>query len=396
MNDTKKRILEAAEELLSKKGASDTTIAEIARKANVVDSHAYQYFKGKKGLVFGVAEERLKASVALLKEQLQGILDPKSRLGKFIWHGLHYNDSHRDYVRNLMFDYRSNVDFYKTPAYGLVREHAKVCGDILKQGITAGVFHDQIDYRLVREIIYGTLDSEAISCVLVGEISNTADDWHDILTILLDMISTPKREREADKKLSLIETAERVFAKYGFDKSTISQIAKHAGVAEGTIYDYFKNKDDLLFSISDHRLGELNRSLTESFEITTPVRKLRRFLRLHFSMFTKNRDFLKVYVVDSLLNRKFYSSNAFALSNNYQNYLVDILEEGKSQGIFREKLNTRVYRNMFFGTFIHLALRWLFFEDKPFDKMREVDAIIDLFAEAAVAPLGADAQAQVE
>ena len=163
MKDTKKRILKAAEELLSQKGVSDTTIAEIAKKANVVDSHAYQYFKGKKGLVFGVAEERLRESVAVLTDQLQGIIDPKSRLSKYIWFGLHYNDTHRDYVRNLMFDYRSNPDFYKTPAYTLVREHAKICGDILKQGIDSGDFRKDMDYRLIREIIYGTLDAEAIS-----------------------------------------------------------------------------------------------------------------------------------------------------------------------------------------------------------------------------------------
>ena len=329
MQDTKKRILRAAEELLSKKGASNTTIAEIARKANVVDSHAYQYFKGKKGLMFGVANDRLKASVEVLKEQLQGIIDPKSRLSKFIWYGLHYNDSHRDYVRNLVFDYRSNVDFYKSPAYAMVREHAKVCTEILKQGIDSDDFRKDVDLRLVRDIIYGTLDAEAISCVLVGEVEKSSDDWEDILNILTDMIGTKKKEEETDRRQRVIDAAESVFAQYGFDKAKIMQVAKLAGVAEGSIYDYFKNKDDLLFSISNHRMKQFNRSLKESFVIKTPVNKLRRFLRLHFSMFTKNRNFLKVYIMDTLLNRKFYDSNAFDLWSNYQNHLVEILDEGK-------------------------------------------------------------------
>ena len=386
MKDTKKRILKAAEELLSQKGASDTTIAEIAKKANVVDSHAYQYFKGKKGLVFGVAEERLRESVAVLRDQLQGIIDPKSRLSKYIWFGLHYNDTHRDYVRNLMFDYRSNPDFYKTPAYTLVREHAIICGDILKQGIDSGDFRKDMDYRLIREIIYGTLDAEAISCVLAREIEKSTDDWQDILNILLEMIVPNQKENKTDKKQLIIDSAEYEFAKNGFEKAKISQIAKRAGVAEGSIYDYFKNKENLLFSISTQRLNTLNDFLSESFVIRTPLRKLRRFLRLHFLIFTKNRNFLKVYIMDTLLNRKFYDSNAFDISKKFQNRLAELLKEGKAKGAVREELNVRVYTNMFFGTFTHMSLRWLIFKNKPFDKMHEVDTVTDLFVKAAAAP----------
>lgn len=387
MNDTQKRILQAAEELLSRKGASATTISEIAKKAKVVDSHAYQYFKGKRGLVFSVAQKRLKKSVAVLKEQLEGILDPKSRLSKFIWYGLNYNDNHRDYVRNLVFDYRSNIDFYQTKSYKVVREHAGICGDILRQGIKSKVFRNDVDTKLVREIIYGTLDTEAISCVLIGDIDNSTDDWRDILSILLSMIETNRMPPQTDKKLRIIETAEDVFAEFGFDKARISEIAKRASVAEGSIYDYFKNKEDLLLSISNYRMEQLNKGLDESFQITTPARKLRRLLRLHFSIFHKNRSFLKTFVFDTLLNRNFYDSDAYHHYKRYQDRFVDVIEEGKDQGQFRKDLNTRVFKNMFFGTFMHMALRWLIFEERSFDKMQEVDTIIDLFITAATLPV---------
>lgn len=383
MTETKKRILRAAEELLSRKGASKTTIAEIAKKANVVDSHAYQYFKGKSGLVFSVADERLKASIAALKDQLEGILDPKSRLSKFIWYGLQYNDAHRDYVRNLVFDYRSNIEFYKTPAYDTIREHAKICGDILSHGVEDGIFRNDVDTKLIREVIYGTLDAEAINCVLVGEIEKSTDDWQDILFILLRMIETDASPDNSNKRQKIIETAENVFAEFGFNKARISEIAKRAGVAEGSIYDYFKNKDDLLLSISKFRIEQLNNTLEGSFQIKTPMRKLRRILRLHFSMFSKNREFLKLFVFDTLLNRKFYDSDAYRIFLKYQDMFVDVVEEGKTHDFFDKRLNARVFKNMFFGTFMHMALRWLIFPDKPFDKMREVDTIIDLFSLAA-------------
>lgn len=386
MNNTKMRILRAAEELLSRKGAAETTISEIAKKAKVVDSHAYQYFKGKNGIVFSIAEERLSKSLALLEEQLEGILDPKSQLSKFIWYGLNYNDSHRDYVRNLVFDYRSNIKFYETEAYKLIRKHAGICGHILKQGVEKNVFRKDIDIKLIREIIYGTLDAEAISCVLIGEIDKSTDDWEDILSILLNMIEFRIVPTQNDKKLKIIDAAENVFGELGFNNAKISEIAKRAGVAEGSIYDYFKNKEDLLLSISKFRIEQLNHTFEDSFQITSPVRKLRRLLKLHFAMFHKNMNFFKVFVFDTLLNRNFYNSDSYDHYKNYQDRFTAVVEEGKDQGVFRKDINTRVFTNMFFGTFMHMALRWLIFDDQSFDKMDEVDTIIDLFTTAATLP----------
>jgi len=387
MNETKLRILEAAEELLSEKGAAKTTIAEIARKAGVVDSHAYQYFKSKKGLVFSVAQKRMTASLIILKEQLEGILDAKSQLSKFIWYGLNYNDKHQDYVRNLVFDYRSNPEFYTTPAYALIREHAAICKKILERGVQNGDFSDIVDLRLIRDIIYGTLDTEAITCVLTEEIDKSVNDWEDIISILFSMIETRTTpQKQTDKRLRILETAESIFSQCGFNNAKIVEIAKQAGVAEGSIYDYFKNKEDLLLSISKLRLEQLNITLKESFQIKAPVSKLRRFMRLHFAIFTKNRNYLRVFVLDTLLNRNFYSSDAHDNYKTYKDSFIEIIEEGKKQGVFRKNLNSRVFKNMFFGTFLHLSLRWIIFEDAPFDKMYEIDAILDLFTKAALPP----------
>ena len=249
MNDTKKRILAAAEELLSQKGAAATTISEIAKKAKVVDSHAYQYFKGKEALVFSIAEKRLKATLSNYKEQLAGIQDPRSKLSKFIWYGLRYNDTHQDYVRNLVFDYRSNLEFYKSPAYKLIRKHAAICGAILKEGAEKGQFRDDINLHLIREIIYGTIDAQSMSCVLTKEIEKTTDDWEEIIAIIFRMLEPNPLTRNKSKQNKIIEAAEQMFAEFGFDKAKISQIAMRAGVAEGSIYDYFKSKEGIFKAI---------------------------------------------------------------------------------------------------------------------------------------------------
>ena len=384
MNSTKRRILEAAEELLSSRGASETTIAEIAQKAQVADSHAYQYFNGKKGLVFSIAEERMKFTLQECKAQLKGILDPKSKLSKFIWYCLHYNDIHKDYVKNLVFDYRSNLDFYQTPAYELVREHAGICNQILKQGIEAGVFNPKLDLKLIRDIIYGTLDAEAMNCVLSKEITRSSDDWEDIISILFRILEPGTTDEDLPKRMKIINSAEKVFGELGFEKAKISMVAKEAGVAEGSIYDYFKNKEDLLFSIVQLRIRELDAFMKGSFTIRESTRKLRRVLKLHFSLFAKNRNFLKIFFLDTVLNRKFYDSPAHDIYFRYQTRLVTVLKQGIEQGDFKENLNTRVYKNMFFGTSMHMALRWIIYPDKPFDKLYEIDAVTDMFIAAAL------------
>ena len=87
--------------------------------------------------------------------------------------------------------------------------------------------------------------------------------------------------------LSILKAAEAVFAEKGYEKAKVAQIARRAGVAEGSIYDYFENKENLLISISSHRLTALTRQLTAPPDSTSPLSRLRRFLRLHFSIFLK-------------------------------------------------------------------------------------------------------------
>ena len=382
MNKTQAKILRAAEELLAQKGIAGTTIADIADRANVAHSHAYRYFKGKKGLVFAVAHERIKDTLRELHEQLQGISEPRSRLSKFTWYALVYIDRNRDFVRNLMFEYRSSREFYGSPAYGLMREHAGICADILDQGVRAGIYRRDVDMRLINELIYGTVDMEAVHCVMLGETRDIAGDWEDILRILFAMIEEKPHPHDRVKRCRILKAAEVIFAEKGYEKAKVAQIARRAGVAEGSIYDYFKSKETLLISISAHRLTALTRQLTAPLDRAAPLSRLRRFLRLHFSTFLKNRDFLKVFIMDSLMNRSFYQSEALEIHRTYIASLADLIRDGQAQGVFNREVNPRVFCNMFMGAFIHMALRWILFPDRPVDKMKEIDHITDLFSRA--------------
>ena len=380
MNDNKYGILKAAEELISEVGLARTTIAKVASKAGVADSLVYQYFKGKDDLLFSVATERMTESLLQLDEQLEGIRDPESRLRKFVWYSLKYNDTHPGYVRTLLFECRSNKAFYTTPGYQVMRKHAAVLMDILKDGIAEGIFQENMNLHLIRETIYGLVDFEAVSKVAIGELDESIKDFDDIMALILSMITARKHGANTDKEPRILKAAEEVFSQKGFGKAKIAEIAQLAGVAEGTIYDYFKNKEDLLLSIPEKRFKAHVDALGEAFQITSPKAKLRRFIKFHFWLYLPNRDFLKVFLLDIQLNKRFYGSEAFKIFQTYLKTIEDIILQGKADGSFRNNVNPRVFRNMFLGAFSHMALRWLIIDkENKYDKMKEIEQLTNLF-----------------
>lgn len=389
MADTKTKILAAAETLIAENGIKATTIAAIARKAGVADSHAYQYFKGKEDLLFAVAFERFTDSNELLEEHLQGISETWSKLSKMIWYSLRYNDKHPGYVRILCFECRSNEKYYQSPAYQLMRRHSEIFLNIIQQGVDEGIFRNDINFSLIRDIVYGTIDMEAISCVATREIQESSRDLDDIMTIITAILSNPKNDVKPDREEKvkrILAAAEKEFALHGFVKARVTEVARKANVSEGTVYDYFKNKEELLLSVPVKRFQDHLENMHEAFELKTPIRRLRRLIRYHFALYLPNRDFLKVFLLDIQLNVRFYTSDVYEDYKKYLEVFEDVIIEGQKDGSFRKEINPRVFRNMFLGAFSHVALRWIMLgNDKDVDKMKEIDLIVDMFSNAVLA-----------
>ncbi len=381
MTNAKSKILSAAEQLIFEKGISNTTISEISKNAGVVDSHVYQFFKGKDQLLFSVAQERMKKAIEQLNAHLEGIKDAESRLRKMIWFSLNYNDSHRGYARMLLFECRSNKDFYLTPAYQLIRQYSGILLSILEQGVEDNSFCADADMHIVRDIILGTLDFEAIRFISNQENDTWMKGYESIISLILPMIKLRPEKQIPGKKDKILDAAEKVFARKGFAKAQISEIAKQAEVADGTIYEYFKNKEDLLLSIPEKRLSEQMDKLSGEFSIQSPLRKLRRIIRYHFALHLNNREFLKVFLVNILLNNRFYHSKAYGKYKQYLNLIDEIIQEGKTEKCFRQDIDPQIFKSMFLGTFSNMALRWLILEnDMNNDKMMEIDNLVNLFS----------------
>jgi TetR/AcrR family fatty acid metabolism transcriptional regulator len=379
------KILDAAEEVMSKKGLQNSSIAEIAKKAEVADSLIYNYFKGKEDLLFSIPNRRMKEVLKNLSEQLEGILDPISRLTKMIWFNLHFNDTYRGYARLLLLECRSNRNFYQHEAYALIRKWAGIMRGILEDGVKRQIFRSDINVALLRDIIFGALDWEALNCLASREIDGAVTDFEDILNLILPMITTQNQsaEMKLDKKSRILEAAETIFSEKGYNQALINEIAKLSNVSEGTIYEYFKNKDDLLFSIPEQRFKEHIARSKEIFELKTPLRKLRRFIRYHFYLYMTEPNFVKVFLLHIQLNQRFYGSQAYKTFQQYTKIITDVLEEGKKEGSIRTNVNTRVFKNLFLGAFSHMALRWLILEEEAqTDKMKEIDEVVLLLSRA--------------
>ncbi len=170
-----------------------------------------------------------------------------------------------------------------------------------------------------------------------------------------------------DKSERIREAAIRVFARKGFYNSTISDVAKVAEVAEGTIYLYFKNKDDLLISIFEHStdffIHEVNREIAG---IEDPKEKLKKFLSLHLRLVEENPDLAQVLQIELRQSSKFMKEYEGRKFSDYLNIVRTILEEGQEKGVFRKDLEPRILRRAIFGAVDELALEWLLMRKKKY------------------------------
>jgi len=366
--NNKKRdvIIRAAQEIITEVGFSECTISEIARRADVFDSVIYRHFKNKEDLLFYSLKDIIEKVQKELALHFSGIMGAGAKLGKMVWFHLHLND-HKSgdtrMLKNLLFECRSNPDFYSHEAYQAIRKYTGNLLLILKEGIESSVFRSDFKPQIVRDMIFGFIDQESISCLLSKEVDETIPDFEAIMSLILAMIlnepgiSLP--EDTTDKASRIINSATRIFSTKGYAKATMLEIANDAKVAEGTLYEYFKTKDELIFSISADRFKKEKERMERFFESDDPLTKLQRLIQYHFTRFFLSAPYSAVFFDNILkMQKNFYTSKAFDHFLDYISILDNILEKGKKTGVFRADVNNRVFRNLYFGAFSHLTIKW--------------------------------------
>jgi TetR/AcrR family fatty acid metabolism transcriptional regulator len=168
------------------------------------------------------------------------------------------------------------------------------------------------------------------------------------------------RNQNADKRIRITDAAVEVFAEKGFHQARISDIAKKAGVADGTIYLYFKNKEDLLLSVFEEKMDFLLEGLGEAIaQVDDPVEKIRRFARFHFRQVQDHRSAAEVLQVELRLSNKFLKEYRPEKLWAYLGVFGQIVREGQAKQIFRDDLQPFILMWAFFGALDELAMQWI-------------------------------------
>lgn len=170
-----------------------------------------------------------------------------------------------------------------------------------------------------------------------------------------------------DKHTRIINAAIKVFAKNGFYNSKVSEIAKEAEVADGTIYLYFKSKDDILISLFEESMDEIIQKINSEVEgINNPLEKLKIFINVHLNLLKDNQSLAEVIQVELRQSSKFVKEYENIKFQEYLNIISGILKEGQEKGIFEKEVMPGIFKRMLFGAIDEIATSWVLSKKKKY------------------------------
>jgi TetR/AcrR family fatty acid metabolism transcriptional regulator len=162
------------------------------------------------------------------------------------------------------------------------------------------------------------------------------------------------------KRERILEAAVKVFAAEGFYNAKVAQIAQQAGVADGTIYLYFKSKDDLLISLFEDRMEGINANLRDTLAQTeSAADKLRVVVRLHLELVEQNRHMAEVICVELRQSSKFIKEYANPKFSEFLRLIAGAISDGQKSGELRADLDPPLIARAMFGALDEIALAWL-------------------------------------
>lgn len=187
------------------------------------------------------------------------------------------------------------------------------------------------------------------------------------------------RPAVADKREAILRAATRVFAESGYFNSKVADIARVAGVADGTVYLYFKSKEDILHSIFERNTSEAIREGQEELaKISDPREKLRRIARHHLERLGSDRDLAVVFQVELRGSTKFMEAFSAAGLAEYLHLIREVFEEGQRAGLFRKELNAKLVAKILFGALDEMATNWIL-SKRRYKLAPMADEVLDIF-----------------
>lgn len=167
-----------------------------------------------------------------------------------------------------------------------------------------------------------------------------------------------------NKKELIIDAAIKVFAQKGFYTANVADVAKEAGVADGTIYLYFKNKDDLLISLFETKMEEILKRFSSLLENNkNATEKLKHFIHLYFQMIEEDQNLAEVFQVELCQSSKFLKDYHNQKFIDFLNLIGNIIHEGQEEGLFKLDVSIHTMKLIIFGAMDELARQWILAKD---------------------------------
>lgn len=180
----------------------------------------------------------------------------------------------------------------------------------------------------------------------------------------------------------IILSAKKLFAEQGFQKTTIMDISRQAGLSDAALYEYFQGKEDLLLTIPDLWVSELLGDLQDQlFGIQGAFNKLRKYLWWNMRRIEQAPLDAKIVYLFLKTNANFMETEVYANVKTLYSHLIDIFEEGRRSGEMKNDLNPYVARDIFIGTMDHIVTRWLL-KDMSYSLFENLEQTFELMADA--------------
>ena len=163
-----------------------------------------------------------------------------------------------------------------------------------------------------------------------------------------------------DKREAILRAAVKVFARTGYFSSKVSDIAGEAGIADGTVYLYFKSKDEILHSVFDQAMARfIAEGRAELTKLVSPIDKLRKIAELHLARLGGDRDLAIVFQVELRGSTKFMREFSAAGFHDYLEVIRITIEEGQKEGLFRSDMQPVVCAKILYGSLDEMVTNWI-------------------------------------
>lgn len=181
-----------------------------------------------------------------------------------------------------------------------------------------------------------------------------------------------------EKYQRILDAAVAVFAERGFHSSRVSDIAARADVADGTIYLYFKNKEEILMAAINTAFDAfMKHARTEIAPITSPIDKLRRLAYLHLQAMGSNRNMAIVFQMELRQSVRFLGAFSHHQMVEYLGLVRECIRQGQKQGVFRPELQEKIAANCFFGALDEMVTSWVL-ADEDYPLAQAADSVSNI------------------